>query len=255
MLMPPFGTLSLFFSPNDFFSLLKVPSTRRNDILLGLNEVSSQFLPLLFSVLEHYGFLVQSKSTLNNMRLYLHSQGRKITQLTQDELIMYQIEKDRLSKAISVIQDCLATLAHFCSTMPLDWTFANTPDFVGALLHMLREPYAQVEVLKCLENLAQRKLDGNQWIYLIRQLPIAVSEANSGWNQARDEQLLEQQVSGNFSNQKDSLALQLPYHRALSRMLAVTVSTNVSHITTDKNLVRSHALYSDKLFVSNFYIR
>jgi hypothetical protein len=175
------------------------------------------------------------------MRLYLHSQGRKISQLSQDELIMYQNEKDRLSKAISLIQDCLVTLAHFCNTMPLDWTFGNSPDFLGALLHMLREPSVQVEVLKCLENLAQRKLDGNQWIYLIRQLPIAVSEANFGWNQAHEEQILEQQVSGNFSSEKNLLVLQLPYHRALSRMLALTVSTNVLHITTDKNLVSKHS--------------
>lgn len=122
--------------------------------------------------------------------------------------------------------------------MPLDWTFGSNPDFVGALLHLLREPSVQVEAVACLEMLALRKLDAQQWIRLIRQLPTAVNEANGGLNEEREERKLNQQVGGEVDT-TDPLALQLPYHRALSRMLAYTVSANVSHITTDKNMVSS----------------
>lgn len=122
--------------------------------------------------------------------------------------------------------------------MPLDWTFGSSPDFVGALLHLLREPSVQVDAVTCLENLALRKLDAHQWMRLIRELPVAVAEANRGLNDARDERLLDKQVGGEVDD-TDPLALQFPYHRALSRMLAFAVSTNVSHISTDKNLVRS----------------
>lgn len=121
--------------------------------------------------------------------------------------------------------------------MPLDWTFGNNPDFVGALLHLLREPSVQVEAVACLERLAMRKLDAEQWMRLIRQLPTAVTEANVKLLETREELLLDKQVGGG-EDDKDPLALQLPYHRALSRMLSYTLSTNISHITTDKNLVR-----------------
>ena len=120
--------------------------------------------------------------------------------------------------------------------MPLDWTFGSNPDFVGALLHLIREPSVQVDAVTCLENLAMRKLDANQWMRLIRQLPVAIADAHAGLNAARDERLLDKQVGGEVDD-TDPLALEFPYHRALSRMLAFTVSTNVSHITTDKNLV------------------
>ena len=168
----------------------------------------------------------------------MQSQGRKWSQMTPEESSMYQAERNNQSHACTLIQDCLATLAQFCHSMPLDWTFGSNPDFVGALLHLLREPSVQVDAVTCIENLALRKLDAHQWMRLIRQLPVAVEEANVGLNQDRDERLLEKQVGGDVDD-TDPLALQFPYHRALSRMLAFTVSTNVSHITTDKNLVRS----------------
>ena len=159
--------------------LSQISTTRRNDVLLGLNEVSSQFLPLMFGMLEHYSYLVQTKSKLHNMRLYLQSQGRKWSQMTPEERAVYQAERNNQSHACTLIQDCLATLAQFCHSMPLDWTYGSNPDFVGALLHLMREPSVQVDAVTCLENLALRKLDAHQWMRLIRQLPVAVADAHA----------------------------------------------------------------------------
>jgi hypothetical protein len=146
--------------------------------------------------------------------------------MSPEESSMYELERNRQTHASTLIQDCLTTLAQFCHSMPLDWTFGNHPDFVGAFLHLLREPSVQVEVVACLEQLAMRKLDSDQWMRLIRQLPTAVTEANVRLLEAREELLLEKQVGGEEED-KDPLAVQLPYHRALSRMLAYTLSTNI----------------------------
>lgn len=210
---------------------------RRNDVLLGLNEVSSQFLPLIFGILEHYSFLVQTKSTLHNMREYLRSQGRTLAQMTPEEASMYQSETERKKHASALIQDCLVTLSRFCHSMPLDWMFRTQQDFVAALLHLLREPAVQVEAVDCLEKLAYRKLDAQQWLRFVRQIPVAVQEANDRMQEERGELQLEQQVGGAGDTPSDPLALQVPYHRGLSRMLATTISNNISHLTTDKKIV------------------
>ena len=170
------------------------------------------------------------------MRLYLKSQGRNLAQMTSEESSMYQAEQNNQSLAGTLIQDCLSTLAQFCHSMPLDWIFGSRLDFVGAMLHLLREPLVHLEAITCLENLALRKLDAQQWTRLVSSLPSAVASANGGLSEVREEMMLEQQVGGDV-DQKDPLAIQLPYHRALSRMLAHTVSTNISHVSTDKNLV------------------
>lgn len=207
-------------------------------MLIGLNEVSSQFLPLLFGILEHYSYLVQKKATLHNMRTFLLSQGRSLPQMTPDELSMYQAETNCKTQAESLMNDCLTTLSRFSNSMPLDWMYGTTPDFVAALLHILREPALQVEALTCLEQLTLRKLDAQQWMRLIQQIPVAVADANQRYTEEQEELKLEKQLGGN-ADPTDPLALQLPYHRGLSRMLSYTISTNVSLVTTDKKMVSS----------------
>ena len=55
----------------------KISTKRRNDVLIGLNEVSSQFLPLIFAMLsEEYGIVASAKATLREMEAYLVSAGR-----------------------------------------------------------------------------------------------------------------------------------------------------------------------------------
>jgi hypothetical protein len=158
--------------------------------------------------------------------------------MSPEEAAMYQTETSRKTQASMLINDCLITLSRFSHSMPLDWMYGTTPDFVAALLHLLREPALQVECLACLEELALRKLDSQQWMRLIQQLPVAVADANQRYTEEREELRLEKQLGGNVDS-TDPLALQLPYHRALSRTLAYTISTNISHITTEKKIVRN----------------
>lgn len=206
--------------------------------MIGLNEVSGQFLPLLFSILEHFTFLNQSKSTLHNMRQYLLSTGRKLSQMVQEESTMYKLELERKNQAGKLVADCLVTLERFCHAMPIDWIMGNSPDFCSAFLHMLREPLTQVQAVACLEQLTLRKLDTIQWMRLVSQLPAAVGEANQA-AQLDQEMLQTEQSVGGQVDTTDSLTLQLNFHRPLSRMLAYMISMNLSHVTTDKQIVSS----------------
>jgi len=215
---------------------VKISTSRRNDVLIGLNEISKQFLPLMFGILEHYSYLAQRKAALHNMRSYLLANGRTLSQMSAEEKSMYQKEMDHLKFASTLINDCLKTLSRFCNSMPLDWTFGTSPDFLKAFLYLLREPSVQVEAIACIEKLALRKLDIEQWTLLIRQLPSAIKEANAAIGQDAEEVQLEKQIGGNFDT-TDTLTLQLPYHRAISRMLSYVVSTNISQITTDKKII------------------
>lgn len=208
-------------------------------MLIGLNEVSGQFLPLLFHVLEHFTDLQQSKSTLHNMRQYLLSSGRNLSQMAPDESSMYAIELERKTQAGKLVADCLATLERFCHAMPIDWIMGNSPDFCSAFLHMLREPITQVQAVACLEQLALRKLDAIQWMRLVSQLPTAVGEANQTAQLDQEMRQTERSIGGQVESE-DSLTMQLSFHRPLSRMLSFMISANLSHVTTDKQIVSAH---------------
>lgn len=190
----------------------------------------------MFGILEHYSYLAQKKATLHNMRSYMLTNGKMLSHLTTDERLMYQTEMDNMKFASTMINDCLKTLSRFCNYMPLDWTMGKNPEFLTAFFHLLREPSVQLEAVSCLEKLALRKLDIEQWNILIRQLPPAIKEANAAMKQDSEEMQLEKQIGGSVDT-TDSLTLQLPYHREVSRMLSYVVSTNISHMTTDKKIV------------------
>ena len=150
---------------------------------------------------------------------------------------MYQSELTKKDNAAKILQDCLVMLSTFCHSMPLDWFFgASAPDFISALLYMLREPLIQTEAITCLEQLALRKLDSKQWMMIVRKLPAAIQEANDQTHE-HEELQVEKQVGGGNTITDDPLTRQLKYHRCLSKMLAGTVSTNISHITTEKQIV------------------
>lgn len=214
-----------------------------------MNEVSSQFLPLHFAVLEHISVLVQSKSTLHNMRTYLISNGRTVAQMTPEEATMYTTELARKENAGRLISECLATLERFCYSMPLDWMMGKQHDFVAALLHLLREPSAGIQIRSaaCLEQLAQRKLDVYTWRRLVSQLPQSVGEANGVAQAELEESHVEAAANGKADDTPDALAAQLEFHRALSRMLSVIIAENLSHITTDKKIMSGRGVEFESL--------
>jgi hypothetical protein len=59
---------------SDFNS--KISTTRRNDVLTGLNEISSYILAPIFQLLsDEYSLLLQTKQTIQEMVKYLQGQG------------------------------------------------------------------------------------------------------------------------------------------------------------------------------------
>eukprot|EP00985_Skeletonema_marinoi_P000649 scaffold234_cov69-Skeletonema_marinoi.AAC.1 len=126
----------------------KISTVRRNDILLGFNEVTHQILPLLFELLsKQYGDLNNAKNTLTQMNQYLASSGRTTAQMSPEEKAQYQIQLDKRDAAGAILADELGTIEKFCQSMPLDWMFKveNGVDFVAALLHLLQEDVAKIQ--------------------------------------------------------------------------------------------------------------
>jgi len=75
-----------------------------------------------------------------------------------------------------------------------------------------------------------RKLEFGPWFRLISALPQAVSEANA----------VQQELASRSTSASEPHALlvaQLPYHRELSKMLALALSAHISHVTNDKDIV------------------
>ena len=200
--------------------------------------MSSQFVPLLFAVLEHVSVLSQSKNTLHNMRTYLIANGRTLSQMTAEEGAMYQKELERKENSARLISECLVTLERFCYSMPLDW-LVGKERFIAAYMHLLREPSAgiQIKAAACLEQLAQRKLDVHTWRQLISQLPQAIGEANAVAQADVDESRVEAAANGLSDETPDTLTVQLEFHRGLARMLALMISAHLANITTDKKVM------------------
>ncbi|KAL7549693.1 hypothetical protein ACHAWF_012957 [Thalassiosira exigua] len=212
----------------------RISTTRRNDILLGLNEMSKQILPPLFELLsKQFSDVKSAKSTLLAMHQYLASNGRSEAQMTPDERAQFQQQKDKRDAAGGVVADILGTIEKFCQSMPLDWMFVvdNGVDIVSALLYLLQEDVAKIQVLSvaCLQQLAMRKLDQNQWFRLISSLPSAILEASNAAAQRANER-------GIAPNSVDMLVGQLEFHRNLSKMLSTTVSAHLAYINSDKDI-------------------
>ena len=184
---------------------------------------------------------MQTKTTLHNMRTYLLSAGRKLKDMTPEEASMYQAELQRQTVAAKLIGDCLVTMAQFCHSMPLEWILGKKHgDFGAAFLHLLREPSTQVQAVVCLEQLSIRKLEPNQWYQMLTDVPPAVRDANQAAVAEQEQRRVEQEASGappSTQQPDDLLTTGLPFHRALAKMLAHTVSTNVTHVTNDKQMV------------------
>ena len=119
----------------------KISTQRRNDILIGLNEVHSQFLPHLYRLLlESYPLLQTSKQTLHSMHTYLLQSNRTRQQMNSDESAAYIIEVEKRQETAQFLVDTLLTLEKFCGNMPTSWMLpedANGADFVAAMMQSM----------------------------------------------------------------------------------------------------------------------
>ena len=223
----------------------KISTTRRNDVLIGLNEINQQFLPLMFELLStQYAAVNSAKASLNEMANYLVSNNRTVAQMTLEEKPLWDQQIHQKSNAGKIVADCLKTIEKFCTSMPTDWILGSSEtncDFIAALLHLLREDTANLQTLsiKCLHNIVIRKIDASQWFRLISMLPNAISEANEASN--TQEQINAASQGKPFDSLK-SLVSKYPFHRALSQMLAGTLSANVAHITNDKDIIQNRGM-------------
>ena len=104
-------------------------------------------------------------------------------------------------------------------------------DFVSALLHLLQEDAAKLNVLAaaCLYQLSMRKLESDHWWRLIGLLPGALYEASVAAGQKANERGLE-------PNCLKVLIEQLEFHRNVSRMGSTLISAHVAYITADKDV-------------------
>ncbi len=203
-------------------------------------------------MLEQYSLLAQTKTTLHNMRSYLVSNQRTLAQMSPDESNLYQSEMQQLQQIGRLIADCLITLERFCQSMPLDWMWSY--EFIPAFLHLLREPTCQIQVnaVACLEAISLRgKLEMNQWLQLITQLPPAVAEANQQIQMEQEHQKVQEMVTAgnafNNSSSNDPLSMQLDFHRSLCRMLSHMVSSHLAHISTDRELLEGRGSAFERL--------
>eukprot|EP00804_Cyclotella_cryptica_P002600 CCRYP_010429-RC/>CCRYP_010429-RC protein AED:0.08 eAED:0.08 QI:0/0.9/0.90/1/0.7/0.54/11/1348/1458 len=212
-----------------------ISTTRRNDILLGLNETSHLLLHPIFSLLSNqYSSLLQSKATLQQMNAYLASQSRTPAQMTAEERAQYQHQIEIRDRSGAMVADALTTLEKFCQSMPLDWMFTvqNGIDYVSALLHLLQEEVANIHVLAvaCLYQLTMRKLESEHWWRLVGTLPGALYEASVAVGRRAEERGLP------HAHCVEMLVEQLEFHRAVSRMGSTLVSAHVAYITSDKEV-------------------
>lgn len=218
----------------------KISTTRRNDVLIGLNEVSNEFLPKLSALLEQYPVLQQAKTTLHAMHQYLRGTNRTTAQMTPDEATAYRQKVRLRDETAQLLADTLVTLERFCVSMPVTWMQSNQHDFIAAMLHLLRERQGQVQIraVECLEMLCSRgKLESDQWMRLINELPAAVQVANQVFAAETEQRASERAATGS-DVVEDALALQIDFHRALSRMLANVIASHLSHISTNKHLAK-----------------
>lgn len=218
----------------------KISTSRRNDVLIGLNAVNQQFLPLVYELLSsQYAIVNASKMALNDMINYLVSNSRTIYQMNQQETPIYESEIKKRDNAGKIVADCLIALEKFCQSMPTDWIFNNTNncDFISALLHLLREETADLQTLAvaCLQQIVLRKTDFQQWLRLVTAMPSAITEADQVSSQQDN---IKAAAEGNVLDPVQVLVDKFPFHRGLSKMLACTISAHIAHITNDKDIIK-----------------
>jgi hypothetical protein len=220
---------------------VQISTKRRNDILIGLNEVSNQFLPLLFRSLEQISILTNARSSIHQMRGYLLQNSQTLATMTPEQGAAYQQEESRIRGVAMVIVDTLATLEKFCRSMPLDWILNSQHDFSAAFFHLIREPTENIQILalECLEQLCLRgKLTYPQWIKWIQDLPQAIQQANQIVAGEQEFKQFAAAVSGRTGESTDPLTDQIGYHRGLSQMLATLVSSHLAHLTHEKRILK-----------------
>jgi len=127
----------------------KVSTSRRNDVLQGLNELAPTLLPAIFNVAQ----------TQYNKLLANKADPAPLKQLTE----------------------LLSLLHTFCIWMPVEWADSPTHDFISVFLHLLRESTGNLNVkaATCLDALCGRRTDNNLYARLIVDLPKSIAEANA----------------------------------------------------------------------------
>lgn len=198
-------------------------------------------LPAIFTLLsQQYGLLCSANATIEAMEDFLKRESRHPTPMEQQQ---YNDETKKRDTAARVVEVALATLHKFCLYMPLEWTLVQKPeyDFVSVFLHLLREDtkYIKVSATGCLDAIAHRKLESDQWYRLVKALPVAVSEAN------------QIAASKTVHDPNQVLIKNIPYHRALSKMLAYLLQNHIAFVTTDKYVVRTHAFLFLRMYNGN----
>ncbi|GMH73757.1 hypothetical protein TrST_g13794 [Triparma strigata] len=174
----------------------KVSTARRNDVLQGLNEVSSLLLPLFHHFIQHhYGTLLSSKQQ-NNLPAF--------------------------NSSVKLLLSALQCLKVFSIWMPLTWADNAAHDFVAIYLHLLREKEGEIHVMAatCLDCLCRRKLGPELFHRLLETMPTYITEAEKI----------------NQTNTLESLTEQLPFHLKISEALTHTVALNIAKITDDKTI-------------------
>lgn len=232
----------------------RISTQRRNDVLKGLNEISTTFLPLISHLLEYYPILQKAKADLHSMHMYLIQNNRTLGTLNEKDRAQYESRLRVRKFTAQVMEDTLITLSRFCASMPINWMtgegMEGGKDFVAAFLHLLREPEQNIQVraLECLEQLLLRgKFSFSAWMRVITELPLAVGEANNMANLNYEFLVGEQRASTPGSPDPDRLATQHDFHRALSKTAAACLSSGVAHINNSKKILSRDGLDYERL--------
>lgn len=216
----------------------KIPAARRNEVLTGLNDISNQFLGLLYKNLEAHGTLQQASIQLYEMNSFLLSQNRLIGSMTPDEASQYE-SVDRFCTDVSLlIADTLDVLHKFCFYMPATWMINQSLCFIPPFLYLLREPKAEINVkaAACLEHIATRgKLSYEQWIGIVKEVPTYVQEANKAAD--TDEEFRSKHAAASQQSTTEALEYRLPFFIRLSCMIASTLSFYVSNNASCKSIL------------------
>jgi hypothetical protein len=217
----------------------KLSTSRRNDVLLGLNEVAhTQIVPHLFSWLEHLPLLTQCKERLHQMHTFLLQQQRTVSSLTPDERTQYDETWNMRDDVAQIMSDALLVIKAIATYMPVSWLLEGPADFAGALLHLWRIPDADIHVhaVTCIEQLVNRggKLESAHWWRFINEIPIAISQSNVILQQ-EFEQLRTQQLARRDDVTPDLLTWQFEWHRGVSRCMAATVCNHIALIGSPSN--------------------
>ena len=95
------------------WNVKKINTVRRNDVLQGLNELSTQILQKIYIILgQQYEIVCSSNATISEMHLYLKQQSRST--LREDEQLQYNNVINNRRAAAQVVDCVLRTAEKFC---------------------------------------------------------------------------------------------------------------------------------------------